>query len=334
MGDRTRTINRPEHAFPAELASLLTVAIWGTSFSFQKVALQEFNVLGFIALRYLSMLILGWCVLFVWQRRTGEAIAVKRGHWRALAVTGGLGYVLYIPLSTVGLNYTTAFSNALLIATSPLFAALLLRALRLETIGLRHCLGMLLSLVGVVLFMVPALRSGGARGAGGGVAGDLVSLAGAFFFAAYTVTSKPLLSRYPLPVFMTYTLSLGTAPVVVLLAPRIFAQDWTRIDAAGWAAFAWTVVVPVYLAWTVWGWTVARIGVARSTLFMYLVPIIGGLTSWLLLGEGFGAVKIAGATLALAGLAVARRTAGDNPVRPPSARPAGEPQPSVAYSDA
>lgn len=331
MADRKRTINRPDHAFPSEVAALLTVAVWGTSFSFQKVALEQFNVLGFIALRYLAMLILGWGVLLVWKHRTREAIAVKAEDLRALALTGGLGYALYIPLSTIGLNYTTAFSNALLIATSPLFAALLLRALRIEPIGLRHCLGMLLSLAGVVLFMVPALQSGGARGAGGGVAGDLVSLGGALFFAAYTVTSKPLLSRYPLPVFMTYTLSLGTAPVAALLAPRIFAQDWTRIDATGWAAFAWTVVVPVYVAWTVWGWTVARIGVARSTLFMYLVPIIGGLTSWLLLGEGFGALKIAGATLTLAGLAMARRATGDKPVPPPPVRPARESQ--IAYSD-
>lgn len=90
--------------------------------------------------------------------------------------------------------------------------------------------------------------------------------------------------------------------------------------------------MPVYVAWTVWGWTVARIGVARSTLFMYLVPIIGGLTSWLLLGEGFGALKIAGAALTLAGLAMARRTTGDKPVPPPSVRPARESQSSVAYS--
>ena len=330
MGDPEKATKSHPHAFPAELAAVLTVAIWGTSFSFQKVALEQFNVLGFIALRYLGMLVLSWCVLLVWQRRTRRTITIKRRDLVGLTLTGTLGFGLYIPLSTVGLNYTTAFSNALLIATSPLFAALLLRVLKIETIGLRHYLGMLLSGAGVVLFVVPAMHAG----ARGSVTGDLVSLMAALFFAAYTVSSKPLLSRYPLLTVMTYTLSLGTAPVILLLTPQIFAVDWTRINGAGWAAFAWTVVVPVYVAWTIWGWTIARIGVARSTLFMYLVPIIGGLTSWLLLGEGFGAIKIAGAFLTLAGLAMARRTGTERPVAPSAPKPAHETQLPAAYSDA
>lgn len=328
----TQSATKPhERAYPAEWAALLTVTIWGTGFALQKAALEQFNVLPFIALRYLAMLILSWCVLLWWHRRTRQAITVHRADLRGLALTGGLGYGLYIPLSTLGLNYTTAFSNALLIATAPLFAALLLRVLRIERIGSRHYLGMLVSLAGLVLFVLPAMH------AGPGAIGDLVSLAAALFFAAYTVASKPFLARYPLLTVMTYTLSLGTAPVILLLAPQISAQDWTRIDAAGWAAFIWTVVMPVYVAWTIWNWTIARMGVARSTLFMYLVPIVGGLTSWLLLGEGFGAVKIAGAALTLAGLALARRTDAARPILRPDARPmdgADGAQRSVACSDA
>jgi len=48
---------------------------------------------------------------------------------------------------------------------------------------------------------------------------------------------------------------------------------------------------------------------------MYLVPVIGGLTSWLLLAEGFGMLKIAGAILTLGGLAVARRAETSAPPR-------------------
>ena len=305
-------------AFPPELAALLTVTIWGTSFSVQKVALEQFNVLGFIALRYVGMLVLSWGVLLAWQRRTRQAIAIKRTDLPGFALTGALGYVLYIPLSTVGLHYTTAFSNALLIATAPLFAAFLLRALRLETIGGRHYLGMLLSLAGVVVFLSPVLQLRAVSGAGG-LAGDLMSLTAALFFAAYTVTSKPLLARYPLIEVMTYTLTLGTVPVILWWFPQIAVQDWARVNVAGWAAFGWSVVMPVYVAWTVWSWTIARIGVARSTLFMYLVPIVGGVTSWLMLGEGFGAAKVAGAALTLAGLIVARRT--DASARAASRRP-------------
>jgi drug/metabolite transporter (DMT)-like permease len=104
-------------------------------------------------------------------------------------------------------------------------------------------------------------------------------------------------------------------PVILALLPAVFAQDWSRITGSGWAAFLWTVIFPVYVAWSVWNWTIAQIGVARATLFMYLVPVIGGLTSWLLLSEGFGILKIAGAVLTLGGLAVARRAETSMPPR-------------------
>jgi len=302
-----------ERATPlrAEMAALLTVAIWGTSFAFQKMALAQFNVSTFIALRYAGMLALSWCVLLYRLRFAPRAARLDRRDLPGLALAGVLGYGLYIPLSTLGLSFTTAFSNALLIATTPLFAALLLRVLRLERIGSGHYAGMLLALAGVVLFMLPAMH----RGVSVGGVGDLVSLAAALFFAAYTVATKPLLPRYALPAIMAYTLTLGTVPVILVLLPRMFAQDWSHVTRAGWAAFAWTIIFPVYVAWSIWNWTVGQIGVARATLFMYLVPVIGGLTSWLLLAEGFGILKIAGAILTLGGLAVARRAETSVPPR-------------------
>lgn len=48
-------------------------------------------------------------------------------------------------------------------------------------------------------------------------------------------------------------------------------------------AAVWMVVVPVYVAWTLWNWTSGRVGVARASFFMYLVlPVAGGVTAWIL----------------------------------------------------
>src|SRR5579862_2050473 len=287
----------------ADLVALLVVSIWGVSFAFQKVALEQFGAPAFMCLRYLGMLALSWGVLVYQRMRTREPIGLRAGDLPALALAGVLGYTFYIPLSTFGLSYTTPFSNALLIAVAPLFAIALLRALRLEPIGPGQYAGMLMAIAGVAVFILPALRL---RSGGNGI-GDVLSLAGAAFFAGYTVASKPLLSRYRLPAMMAYTLTIGTVPVVLALVPSLFQRPWEAVNAAGWAAFGWTVVAPVYVAWTLWNWTIGRMGVARASLFMYLVPVVGGVTSWVLFGEGFGPLKITGAALVLAGLAVARR---------------------------
>ncbi|MBI3329668.1 MAG: DMT family transporter [Nitrospinae bacterium] len=75
----------------------------------------------------------------------------------------------------------------------------------------------------------------------------------------------------------------------------------------GWSALAWTVVVGVYLAWTLWNWVVARMEAGRATIFMYLVPVVSGVVSWLLLREHFGMLKVMGALVILSGLALAQR---------------------------
>ncbi|HLW48099.1 MAG TPA: DMT family transporter [bacterium] len=311
------TPHKTDAHIKAELVALLVVSIWGMSFAFQKVALEQFGATVFMALRYLGMLALSWGVLLHHSRRTGEPLGARRGDLPALALAGVAGYTLYIPLSTFGLSYTTPFSNALLIGLAPLFAAALLRILRLETITGGQYAGMLVALIGVAVFVLPALR----RSAGSAGVGDLLSLAGAAFFAGYTVASKPLLARYSLPAMMAYTLTVGTVPVVLALLPSLAAPWRYHVTVEGWAAFAWTVIVPVYVAWSLWNWTIGRLGVARASVFMYLVPVAGGITSWIVFGEAFGLLKVTGAALVLAGLALARRSQAEGPREGRAPRP-------------
>jgi drug/metabolite transporter (DMT)-like permease len=186
--------------------------------------------------------------------------------------------------------------------------------LGVETVRRGQIAGML---VGVVVFLAEKLES--ALPTAG--VGDLLSLIGAFFFAAYSVTQKPLLDRYAVPVMMAHTSTLGALPVLLLAWPAALAQDWTRVSPAAWVSVAWTIVVPVYLAWSIWAWVIARAGVGRMSVFMFLVPVAGAVASRLLVGETFDALKLAGSALILAGLALTRRGAAPATVTP-SPRPA------------
>jgi drug/metabolite transporter (DMT)-like permease len=47
-------------------------------------------------------------------------------------------------------------------------------------------------------------------------------------------------------------------------------------------------------------------GVARTAPLMSLMPPVAGLVAWLVTGERYTAVKLAGAALALAGVALAQ----------------------------
>ena len=286
----------------ADLTALLVVAIWGVNFVFAKAALAELNVYAFTGLRYLGMLILGWGVIAVRPAAGRELRAFSSADRRRILVAGGLGFTLYIPLSMIGLSFTTAFANALLIAVAPLFMAILLWLRRLEAISPTHWAGLVVSLAGTAVF-ISATPRGSWLSQG---VGDLLSLLAAFFYAAYNVANRSLVVRHPATLVTTVTLSVGGLPVVILCIPSLLTQDWHRVTSLGWSSLAFSVIFPVYFAWTAWGWANARVGVARTSLFMYLVPLLGGVASWLLLREYFGPSKLAGAAIVLGGLALVR----------------------------
>ncbi len=153
---------------------------------------------------------------------------------------------------------------------------------------------MLVALVGVVVFLAEKLQS--ALPAAG--VGDLLSLIGAFFFAAYSVAQKPLLDRYAVPVMMAHTCTLGAFPVLLLAWPAALAQDWTRVSPSAWVSLAWTIVVgtmdnflrPILI----------KKG-ADLPLLLIFAGVIGGLMAFGLIGIFVGPVVLAvGYTLLLA----------------------------------
>lgn len=278
-----------------DVAALAIVTVWGVNFVLLKLALVQFDALAFNWLRFAGMLVLAWVVA------GRSALHVPRADLARLIAAGLIGYTGYITLSIVGLSFTTAFSNALLIAAAPLFSVLLLVAWKAESINRFQIAGVIVSLAGVLVFLSEKL---GHWQAG---LGDLISLAAGAFYATYTVLLKPLLARHPARTVTAWTLTAGGIPVLAICLPAMLAQPWGRVTAGGWLVLAWAIVVPVYVAWTVWSWITARAGVARTNAFIYLVPVIGGVASLVLTGEAFGPVKVAGAALVLVGLVVMRR---------------------------
>jgi drug/metabolite transporter (DMT)-like permease len=160
---------------------------------------------------------------------------------------------------------------------------------------------MFVSFAGVALFL--ADKAAGGFGSAG--VGDLLCLAAAGCFAAYAVVNRPLLVRYSASRVTGWALTFGSIPVLFVTAPAVSRQDWTVVTTVGWLLLLWAAVVPTYVCWTLWSWVNHRNGVGRSAMFLFLVPLVSGLTSWLLLDEGFGVLKIAGAALTLAGLMLA-----------------------------
>jgi drug/metabolite transporter (DMT)-like permease len=284
-------------AIGPELAQLVVVGLWASTFIVTKAAFAEITPLAFVFVRFGLMLALAFAVLAA-RRRTWR---IHRRDLPRFALAGLAGYTFYQLGFVLGLERTSPFSSSLLIAMVPLFTLVML-ALRGERTSWRSWAGVAVALAGVALFLADQWRGG----TDGRPLGDLLSIGAGVSFALYGVANRSLVRDYPPETYTAYTLLAGTLPLMAIATPAAIAQDWGAVSALGWLAIIYMVVLPVYVAYMIWNWAIARRGAAAATSFSLLVPIASGSLSAWLFREQFGWLKLLGAALVLAGLMVIR----------------------------
>lgn len=274
--------------------------VWGANFSVQKAVFAALGPGGFLFARYLIMPLAA--VLLLWQRYGARWPTIPRGEWWALVRLGLMGHLLHVGLVTHGIHWSTAFSSSLILAVGPVFTLLLLRRAGYERLTRAQVAGVAVACVGVLVFLSDKLLAARWQAS----SGDLVLLVAAAFFSAYTVAAKPLIERHGGVTVMAYATLAGSVPVVLLSLPAGMAVDWRAVPMAIWAGTLWAVIVSAFIGWLVWGWVNAVRGVARTAPLMYLMPPVAGFVAWLSMGESYTWIKIAGASVTLAGVALAQ----------------------------
>lgn len=298
----------PLGAFGPEMAQFFVVSLWASTFIVTKAVFAEMSPLAFAFIRFALMTALAFGILAL--RRRGRLPPIRRADLLLFLAAGLTGYTLYQLGFVLGLDNTSPFSSSLLIAMVPFFTMVFL-ALRGERPPRHAWLGLAVGLVGVVIFLTDKL------GSPGSLLGDALSLGAAVSFAIYGLVNRPLVRDYPPEAYTAYALLAGTIPLLVISTPAALAQNWGAISLWGWVAIIYMVVLPVYVAYMLWNWAIARRGAAAATSFSLLVPILSGILSALLFGEEFGIAKLLGAACVLAGLLVIRYPA--KPVKTPDA---------------
>jgi len=91
------------------------------------------------------------------------------------------------------------------------------------------------------------------------------------------------------------------------LSEPISSLGWSSVGAAAWASAAYSTVLCSSFAIAAYQANVARRGANKVLVYLYLQTLVGLLASVVLLGEGLGAAKVAGAAVILLGVYLARR---------------------------
>ncbi|RKS74609.1 drug/metabolite transporter (DMT)-like permease [Actinomadura pelletieri DSM 43383] len=277
-------------------AATVTVVLWASAFVSIRSAGAEYSP-GALALgRLLSgTVVLGalWLV-----RREGLP---PRGAWPGIVTAGILWFGAYMVALNWGEQLVDAGTAALVVNIGPILIALLGGWLLQEGLPPRLLLGMAVSFAGAAV--VGLSMSGEGSSSVGGV---LLCLVAAVTYAAGVVSQKPALRHASALQFTTFACAIGT------LACLPFS--WQLVSQAADAPVGATLnmvylgVFPTALAFTTWGYALARTSAGKMGATTYAVPALVVLMSWLFLGEVPGLITLGGGLLCLAGVAVSRST--------------------------
>ncbi len=282
---------------------LLTVIFWSINFSMVKFALVELPPLAFNGLRML--LAAGLMLLLV--PLLGYSLKFQRHHLGRLIVLGLLGNTAYQLCFIFGIARTSADNAALILATVPVWVALIGTIAGTEKVSTGGWLGVGLSLAGIGLIILGGQRQAKLHFGGATLLGDGLILGATLCWSLYTLISRRMLRDYSSIAVTTFSTVVGVIPLLLLAIPPLVQLDWTTISMTAWGALIFSGVFGITLAYFFWNYGVSRLGSTHTSLYSNLTPPLALLIAWLLLGETLTLVQIGGGLLALGGVALARR---------------------------
>jgi drug/metabolite transporter (DMT)-like permease len=279
---------------------LIAVVMWGSNFSFIKIALRELSPGGFNGVRLL-LTALVFCLLMGLAK---ERFAVSRkDFWKLLAI-GVAGNTIYQLLFIRGVSLTTASNSSLILSTSPIFVALMSAGLRIEKIHWAAWGGIFISFFG--LYLVIAERNGGLRFSSQSLKGDFLIFLGTILWASYTVLAKPFLEEMSPLKFSAITVGLGTLFYLPFTAGDVIHIPWGTISWQAWASLFFSALFGLILGYLIWYYSVKKVGNAKTAVYNSMTPIFTVFFAVIFLQEKFSAFQAVGAVVILAGVYLTR----------------------------
>lgn len=310
MAQRDATADAPLEAEAARRAAfgwgdglaLLTTVVWAAFFPVSKPIVAQVHPFVFVAARF-------WIVgigLLIFASMTGQSLRLRAADLPALIGLAVLGFGLVQSITGFALALTTASKGAVIMATAPVFGAMFARLMG-ERSGPLTWAGLLIAFAGVFLVINNSLTT--LRLGGGTMVGDLLFLIVSALFALYTALSRNALIRHGSLKAGGYITTFGA---VSLMAPGYYGYLHGPVFPENpllWINFLFVALISGVLGFAMWYTAIARIGVTRSMLYYYLIPVFAVVGSVLFLHEPFSVLQAGGGALVLAGVALARRGA-------------------------
>jgi len=266
----------------------ITVVFWASAFAGIRAALRSYSPQNVALLRYLTASL----VLALYAILTRMPLP----RWRdvpGIALTGVVGIAVYNLALNAGEVAVPAGTASLIVASTPIFVALLTMIFAQERHKARIWIGILISFSGVAVIYARPQEIQVSLDA------FLVLLA-AVAQAVYTVGQKPYLRRYRPLQYTSYAIWAGTCALLVF-SPGLVSQI-RDASLASTLAVVYMGLFPGAIGYVGWSYVLSRVPAAKAASFLYLVPATAVVIAWFWLGEVPTVAVLLGGVLILAGV--------------------------------
>ena len=244
----------------------------------------------------LYRLVFATLVLAPWAWRGARGSARVHG----LAIVAGALLALHFASWISSLAYTSVASSVMLVATIPVFTAVLGPLYLGERPGPAGLFGMLLALGGIVVLAGEDFRAGGAA-----LWGDLLALGGALTGAVYLMIGRRVRERIA---FAPYLLIVnGSAAACLALMALVSGVELSGYPAATWGLLALLAAGPHLVGHGLLNWSVRRMRSFTVALATLGEPVLATIYAAILFGEIPGATFYLGGALIAGGILLALR---------------------------
>lgn len=275
---------------PRTLVALaVTIILWASAFAGIRAGLEAYSPGQLALLRFMIASVALGIVALLTRMRLPSLRDVP-----AMFLLGFVGFAVYHLALNYGELSVSAGAASLIVASSPVFTALLAAAFLGERLRLWGWLGIALSFAGVAFV---------ALGSEGGFHFDpraMLIMVSALSSSIYFVMQKPYFRRYSALQLTTFAIWAGT----LLMSPYLpgLARALPNAPVGATLAAVYLGLFPAALAYVTWNYALSRTPASIVAPFLYLIPVLAIVIAWVWRSEVPAPVSLVGGTLALGGV--------------------------------
>ncbi|MBO8470891.1 MAG: DMT family transporter [Bacteroidetes bacterium] len=282
--------------------SLFAIILWGISYIWtnQLIAL-DIPVTYFVFVRIL----LAGFVLFLLNAASGRIAKIKRKDLPKFLLLAFFEPFIYFICESYGVKETGSPTlSAMIIATIPIFSIGAGMLFFKERVNAVNVAGILLCLGGIVLVVM----SKGALGRHF-IFGVVLLLIAVLSEVGHASVTKSLSGNYTSQVIVMYQFLIGS----VYLLPLFIFKGLDGFSARYLSAEVWyplicLAVLCSSLAFSLWVSTIKSLGVAKSSIFSALIPVVAAIVAWILGHESLNLRQFIGITISAVGVVLSQYT--------------------------